>query len=244
MTPKRPRLDRLVAWAPVLLLGGLAAFTYWLDAQVESSGRRNDGSSRHDPDLYIERFNAVTFDVDGRVRQMLAANRAEHFPDDGSVDLMGPALELTDPGKPRIAVTADKGTVSGDRETVTLRGHVHATRDAAEATPRDTNPLGAATFTTEKLRDHSEGGARRNRRARDDRGGAWNNPGRRDGPRQQRAHRQAQIRRARNPPTEQAAEVNLPMRNRIAARRGAGAAAAALALALVLASSAARRGDG
>ena len=152
MTPKRPRLDRLVAWAPVLLLGGLAAFTYWLDAQVESSGRRNDGSSRHDPDLYIERFNAVTFDVDGRVRQMLAANRAEHFPDDGSVDLMGPALELTDPGKPRIAVTADKGTVSGDRETVTLRGHVHATRDAAEATPRDKNPLGAATFTTEKLR--------------------------------------------------------------------------------------------
>ena len=152
MTPKRPRLDRLVAWTPVLLLGGLAAFTYWLDAQVQSSGRRDDGSSRHDPDLYIERFNAVTFDVDGRVRQMLAANRAEHFPDDGSVDLMGPALELTDPGKPRIAVTADKGTVSGDRETVTLRGHVHATRDAAEATPRDTNPMGAATVTTEKLR--------------------------------------------------------------------------------------------
>ena len=152
MTPKRPRLDRLVAWTPVLLLGSLAAFTYWLDAQVESSGRRNDGSSRHDPDLFIERFHAVTFDVDGRVRQMLAANRAEHFPDDGSVDLLGPALEIMDPGKPRIAVTAEKGTVSGDRETVTLRGHVHATRDAAEATPRDRNPMGAATVTTEKLR--------------------------------------------------------------------------------------------
>jgi len=152
MTSKRSRLDRLVAWTPVLQLGGLGAFTYWLDAQVQSSGRSNDGSSRHDPDLYIERFNAVTFDVDGRVRQMLAANRAEHFPDDDSVDLMGPALELTDPGKPRIAVTADKGTVSGDRETVTLRGHVHATRDAAEATPRDKNPMGAATVTTEKLR--------------------------------------------------------------------------------------------
>jgi len=136
----------------VLLLGSLAAFTYWLDAQVESSGRRNDGSSRHDPDLFIERFHAVTFDVDGRVRQMLAANRAEHFPDDGSVDLLGPALEIMDPGKPRIAVTAEKGTVSGDRETVTLRGHVHATRDAAEATPRDRNPMGAATVTTEKLR--------------------------------------------------------------------------------------------
>ena len=38
MTPRRPRVDRLVAWSPVLLLGGLAALTYWLDAQVQSSG--------------------------------------------------------------------------------------------------------------------------------------------------------------------------------------------------------------
>jgi lipopolysaccharide export system protein LptC len=152
MTPPRQRIDRLVAWSPVLFLGALAALTYWLDAQVQSSGRRNDGSSRHDPDLFIERFSAVTFDVDGRVRQMLTATRAEHFPDDGSVDLIAPAFEITDPGKPRLAVTASKGTVSGDRETVTLRGNVRATRDAAPATPRDPTPLSAATFTTESLR--------------------------------------------------------------------------------------------
>ena len=42
MTPRRPRIDRLVAWSPVLLLGALAALTYWLDAQVQSSGRRDD----------------------------------------------------------------------------------------------------------------------------------------------------------------------------------------------------------
>jgi len=152
MIPRRPRIDRLVSWAPVLLLGALAALTYWLDAQVQSSGRRDDGSSRHDPDLYIERFSAVTFDSDGRVRQMLAAKRAEHFPDDGSVDLVGPAFELTDPGKPRLTVASDKGTVSGDRETVTLRGNVRATRDAAPATARDQTPLSAATFTTQTLR--------------------------------------------------------------------------------------------
>ena len=29
-------LDRLTAWSPVLLLGGLAALTYWLDAQVQA----------------------------------------------------------------------------------------------------------------------------------------------------------------------------------------------------------------
>jgi lipopolysaccharide export system protein LptC len=152
MTPRRPRLDRLVAWSPVLLLGCLAALTYWLDAQVQKPARRDDGSSRHDPDLYIERFSAVSFDVDGRVRQMLAATRAEHFPDDGSVDLIAPSLELTDPGTPRIRVRADTGRVTEDREIVTLRGQVRATRDAAPATARAKNPVGEATFTTDMLR--------------------------------------------------------------------------------------------
>jgi len=151
MVPRRARIDRLVAWSPVILLGCLAALTYWLDAQVQTSARRADGSSRHDPDLYIERFSAVSFDADGRVRQMLAATRAEHFPDDGSVNLVLPSLELTDPGKPRLTVTAEAGTVSGDRETVTLRGNVRAIRDAAAATSRDRGPTGPATFNTELL---------------------------------------------------------------------------------------------
>ena len=119
---------------------------------MQTSARRADGSSRHDPDLYIERFSAVSFDADGRVRQMLAATRAAHFPDDESVDLVAPAFEMTDPGKPRLAVTADAGTVSGDRETVTLRGSVRATRDAAPATSRDRSPTGPLTFTTDMLR--------------------------------------------------------------------------------------------
>jgi len=35
MTGARAVFDRLIAWSPVLLLGGLAALTYWLDAQVQ-----------------------------------------------------------------------------------------------------------------------------------------------------------------------------------------------------------------
>jgi lipopolysaccharide export system protein LptC len=152
MVSRRARLDRLVAWSPVLLLGCLAALTYWLDAQVRTSVHRADGSSRHDPDLFIERFSAVSFDANGRVRQMLAARRAAHFPDDDSIELAAPSLEVTDPGKPRLAISADAGTVSGDRETVTLRGDVRATRDAAAATSRDRGPTGPVTFTTDLLR--------------------------------------------------------------------------------------------
>ena len=153
MVPRRARFDRLVAWSPVLLLGGLAALTYWLDAQVAPSAARNNGTSRHEPDLYIENFSAVSFDAGGRALQSLTAKRTEHFPDDDSVDLILPSLTLTDPGKPRLAVNADAGTVSGNREIVTLRGNVRATRDAAAPkAPSDGSPIGPATFTTDMLR--------------------------------------------------------------------------------------------
>ena len=152
MTP-RMRIDKLVAWSPVLLLGGLAALTYWLDAQIQPSNARRDGATRHDPDMYIESFSAVTFGSDGSALQSLAAKRAQHYPDDDSIDLDSPSLTLTDPGKPRLTIAADLGTVSGNREVVTLRGNVRATR-AAEGSPsaRGGAPSGPATFTTDMLR--------------------------------------------------------------------------------------------
>jgi lipopolysaccharide export system protein LptC len=153
LAPPRKLIDRAVAWSPVFFLGGLAALTYWLDAQVQPGPARVDGSARHDPDLYIEQFAAVSFDPEGRLRQSLSARRAQHYPDDGSVDFVAPALALTDPGTPRLTAAADAGTFSGDRETVTLRGNVRATRDAIPGREAaDGGPQGPITFTTELLR--------------------------------------------------------------------------------------------
>jgi lipopolysaccharide export system protein LptC len=153
MIPPRARIDRLVAWSPVLLLGSLAALTWWLDAQIRPAAPRADGASRHDPDLFIENFSALSYDAAGNVVQSLAGTRAQHYPDDNSVDVFAPSLALTEPGKPRLSVTADAGTVSGDRETVTLRGNVRAVRDAPPAgAPSDGGPSGPATFTTDFLR--------------------------------------------------------------------------------------------
>ena len=73
---RRTSLDRLTAWSPVLLLGGLAALTYWLDAQVQPPRRARDGAPRHDPDMYIENFRAVELGADGKPRQSLSATRA------------------------------------------------------------------------------------------------------------------------------------------------------------------------
>ena len=146
-------IDRLVAWSPVFLLGGLAALTYWLDAQVQADTARRDGSARHDADMYIENFRAVSYDAEGKLRQSLAAKRAEHHPDDESVDFTAPALALTDPGRPRMSITAETGTLSGDRETVTFRGTVRAIRDSLPpGTPAGNEPKGPITLSAETLR--------------------------------------------------------------------------------------------
>ncbi len=153
MSHSKRILDRLVTWSPVLLLGGLAALTYWLDAQIQPPPARIDGSSRHDPDLFIDNFRAVTFDVQGRPRQALAARRAEHFPDDESIALTALSLTVTDPGEPTMSVVADQGIVTGNRETLLLEGNVKAKREASPGAASGSRaPSGASTITTEFLR--------------------------------------------------------------------------------------------
>ncbi len=147
MKLRQSLLDRIVAWSPALLLGALAAMTYWLDAQVRTPPPKFDGSGRHDPDLYVENFKATSLDDKGRVHQALMARVARHYPDDDSTDLEGPQITFNDPGKPRLTVTADKANVSGDRERVVFAGHVKGVRDASSDTAHD----GPTTITSEHL---------------------------------------------------------------------------------------------
>jgi lipopolysaccharide export system protein LptC len=105
-------------------LASLAGLTYWLNAQVQEQQPRRDGSARHEPDLFIESFRAVSFDTDGFPRQGLSAKRGQHYPDDDSTDFIEPSVVLSEPGKPRFSVTANKGALSGDRETISLAGNV------------------------------------------------------------------------------------------------------------------------
>ena len=115
-------VDRLVAWSPVLLLGALAALSYWLNLQVRVAGPAFDGSARHDEDVFVENFKAVNLDKDGRIRQALEARRAQHFPDDDTTVLDAPVIAFTDPGKPRLEVTADRARITGDREHAYFEG--------------------------------------------------------------------------------------------------------------------------
>lgn len=150
MDRSRAVVDRLVAWSPALLLAGLAALTWWLDAQIQPSPARADGSKRHDPDLFLQDFRAQTFDAQGNVRESLTAKRAEHFPDDNSTLLTAPTLLLTQTGRPALSVMADTGVVAGDRDSGEFEGNVRVVR-AADPEAQGKDASGPMTLTTDSL---------------------------------------------------------------------------------------------
>jgi lipopolysaccharide export system protein LptC len=145
--PSRSWIDRATAWSPVLLLGGLAALSYWLDAQVQPPVPRRDGSTRHDPDIIVEGVRVLKLDPEGRPLQMLTARRAEHFMDDQTTDFHEVTLAETRQGKPPFRITANLATLTGDRENVYFKGHVRAVREATPATGKEpaSGPLTIAT---------------------------------------------------------------------------------------------------
>ena len=129
MRGTRRTLDRVVGWLPILLLGGLAALTFWLDAQVRDPGPGRDGAGRHEPDLVAEGVRAVELDAEGRPTQTLSASRARHYPDDGTIEFEDPKLAVARPGQPTFKVDAKRARVSGDRENAYFEGSVRATRE-------------------------------------------------------------------------------------------------------------------
>ena len=152
MDGTRAFVDRLISWSPVLLLGALAALTYWLDAQVQPTPAHRDGSTRHDADLFLVDFRAVNFDENGKPIESLAAVRGDHFPDDDSIALTKPLFRMTQPDKPAFSIDADRASVSGDRENVYFNGNVHAHREAeTRKTAQETEANGPITLETDYL---------------------------------------------------------------------------------------------
>jgi len=144
-------LDRFSAWSPLLLLAGLAALTWWLDAQVTDTAPRRDGNARHDPDLIIEGVRVIELDAKGAPSQTLQAKRARHFPDDGTVEFEAPRVVMSQPDRPQFIVESDRGRVSGDRLNAYFEGNVRASR-AGELQPSpDGEKAGPIALRTEFL---------------------------------------------------------------------------------------------
>lgn len=140
----RSRLHRLYEWTPLLPLLALLLATYWLYQQVQPLPSKADSSKRHDPDIVISDFSALTLDELGAPRFRLSAQQLMHYPDDDSTHLQSPRLSSLYPDRPPVYTSAMRGEISSGGDEIFLREGVKIVR-ASDGTQNE------RTFTTEYL---------------------------------------------------------------------------------------------
>jgi lipopolysaccharide export system protein LptC len=132
------------SWLPLAVMMMLVGLTFWLNQLVQAPARKADGSTRHDPDLIVEEFNARKLGEDGRVLYTLVARKMVHYPDDDSAHLETVTLEAFEPRQPTLKVTADRGRLEQGGDRVLIEGNVVVLREGD-------GKIEPARLTTEQL---------------------------------------------------------------------------------------------
>ncbi len=149
---------RSTAWFPIGVLALLVVLTFWLNNRIQPSGIKNDGSTRHDPDLIVENFTARKLGPDGNVRYTLVATRMVHYPDDDSSVLDKVSFEGVNPGQPRVVATSDHGQLLEGTDKVIMEGNVVINSEATSASPAWTLSTPRLTLQPDDNLAHSESG--------------------------------------------------------------------------------------
>ncbi|WP_156802315.1 LPS export ABC transporter periplasmic protein LptC [Leeia oryzae] len=131
----RNSLFRSAPWFPLMVLGLLAALSYWLSQVVQPHKPRLDGSDRHDPDYVIEHFVATRMGADGLPQHVLTADKLLHFPDNDVSELFVARLTQYKPGLPSEHVVAEHALLDKSGKKITFLGGVTLTREASKVKP-------------------------------------------------------------------------------------------------------------
>lgn len=121
---------RLTTMAPLLLVGVLAALSFWLDRLAQGPTRDLWNPSRHDPDYIVEKLSGVRIGASGTPAYALSAARMVHYPDDDSTLLTAP--RFISYGSPRapLTITANEAVVSAKGDHVYFQDDVRVSRAA------------------------------------------------------------------------------------------------------------------
>ena len=119
------------AAAPLLLIGVLAAVTFWLDRLVNTSGNGPWNVTRHDPDYTVDKLSSARLGGNGTVTYTLSAEKMMHYPDDDSTLLTAPQFDSYG-GSAQVAltVTASEAVVSSNGDHVYFQDDVRVARAA------------------------------------------------------------------------------------------------------------------
>jgi len=125
--------DRLTAWFPLLLLGILAALTFWIDRVVQPAVAVRDGSARHDPDYIVDKLSAIRMAPDGKIKHTLAADKMIHYPDDDSTRLESPRFVNYATTTAPVTITAREALLSKNGDDVYFHDDVRVTRGSYDS---------------------------------------------------------------------------------------------------------------
>ena len=130
----------MIAWSPVFLLGAFTALTYWLNAQVQSGTGRSTAPAATIPTFIsrISRPRAST--LKGGSGNRSPPGLRVTFPDDDTTEFESPLITFSDPGKPPVTISADRGVITGDQKDAYFTGNVKGIR-AASAEDREKGPV-------------------------------------------------------------------------------------------------------
>lgn len=107
---------------PLVLIGALAALTFWLQSVTSPRSAERSGKARHDPDFIVDNFNVKRFGPEGNLQHTLFATRMQHFPDDDTTLVSSP--RVTFHREPPTILSADSARISANGKEVLLSGNV------------------------------------------------------------------------------------------------------------------------
>ena len=117
-------MSRLHYFLTLLFVVMLTGFASWLLKAIEQKTFEADTTLRHDPDYFIEGLKARVFNADGSLHYRLQAQRLDHYPDDDTLQLASPVLNMFSPDQPPWLMVADEGLVYDGGLRINLNGAV------------------------------------------------------------------------------------------------------------------------
>ncbi|QQO56326.1 MAG: LPS export ABC transporter periplasmic protein LptC [Thiohalocapsa sp. PB-PSB1] len=110
-----------------VLLGLVGLLAWWYSTQLVLEPEAISAGKRK-PDYVVEDLVGVTMDEQGRPDRTLQTPQLRHFPDDDSIELDEPHLQIFNDTAPPWHIRSERGWVSADGEELLMQGRVRAER--------------------------------------------------------------------------------------------------------------------
>lgn len=158
----REAWDRFLLYVPIACMAVLALGTYWL---VRSTPQAEPAASPqaqgHEPDYFMDRFSARSYDAKGRLRSEISGQTSRHYPDTKWLEIDAIRIRSFDENGRLTTATARQGLTNEDASEVQLLGDAVVVREADNRLADKPSPRMEyrgeflhAFLTTEQVKSH------------------------------------------------------------------------------------------